>query len=530
MVGVLLAASKGRRRPGAAETADLIKGAALIRARAAFRGRPDAGWQDALAVASLLAAPLMVVLLAGQNLGWMATLLWQSMPQASGVQADLWPLAVLLLPLGLALLRLRRVAIVVAAALPLWVIAQAALGQRLQEPRLAAYLVLLVVQLAGFAASPGPRRALGLVTRRSALLALPWAATAAYAGGILPGHYPVPLVIAAAGTGLVALAGLPALASPRGRRVLVLLVIIPGSAFAVSLLSFVQVDYYFMSFAASQFALYGPPVALAALIALTARRQARSDDRRAAMNDETGLERRYRRLLAWYPAQHRHAHGEEMIGVLLASARDGQRRPRRSDALDLAFGGLRIRIRAILAGQFDRSFTDALAVYSIAAPVMWMIFICTWAAVNDYRWLNSATAIPSWQQIAVAVAFPVLLVTVTALPIVLAWRGRPRQLFSLPWCPRPFTRRSRSCRSKIEFCVPRRRLTPAGPPSRRPGRVAGPTARRGAAEQAGVARRVRRGHGMCSPSGALRGLARPHGGNSGNVTAAASHFSRRLAC
>jgi hypothetical protein len=23
------------------------------------------------------------------------------------------------------------------------------------------------------------------------------------------------------------------------------------------------------------------------------------------MNDETGLERRYRRLLAWYPAQHR---------------------------------------------------------------------------------------------------------------------------------------------------------------------------------------------------------------------------------
>ncbi len=142
------------------------------------------------------------------------------------------------------------------------------------------------------------------------------------------------------------------------------------------------------------------------------------------MNDNTGLERRYRRLLAWYPAQHRSAHGDEMIGVLLASAQDGQRRPRRSDALDLALGGMRIRIRAILAGQFDPSFTDALAVYSIAVPVMWLIFICTWAAVTDYHWLSQATATPLWQQLAVQVAFPALLVALTALPILLVWRGR----------------------------------------------------------------------------------------------------------
>jgi hypothetical protein len=273
MVGVLLAASQGRRRPGAAETADLIKGAVLIRVRAALGGQPGVGWQDALAAAGLLAAPLMVVLLAGQNLGWMAALLWHSVPPVSGVQGGLWPLAVLMLPLSLALLRLRPAAIAVAAALPLWVIVQAALGQRLHDPRLAAYLVLFAVQVAGLAASPGPRPALALITRRSALLALPWVAAAAYAGGILPGHYPVPLVLAEAGIGLVALTGLPALASPRGRRLLVLLLVIPGSVFAVSLLSFAQVDFYGMSFAASQVAMYGPPVALAALIALAAHRE-----------------------------------------------------------------------------------------------------------------------------------------------------------------------------------------------------------------------------------------------------------------
>jgi hypothetical protein len=36
------------------------------------------------------------------------------------------------------------------------------------------------------------------------------------------------------------------------------------------------------------------------------------------MNAAT-LERWYRRLLAWFPAEHRRVYGEEMVGVLLAS-------------------------------------------------------------------------------------------------------------------------------------------------------------------------------------------------------------------
>ena len=39
------------------------------------------------------------------------------------------------------------------------------------------------------------------------------------------------------------------------------------------------------------------------------------------------LERRYRRLLRCYPPGHRQVHQEEMLGVLLATARPGQRAP-----------------------------------------------------------------------------------------------------------------------------------------------------------------------------------------------------------
>ena len=39
------------------------------------------------------------------------------------------------------------------------------------------------------------------------------------------------------------------------------------------------------------------------------------------------LERRYLRLLRCYPPAHREFHREEMLGVLLAAARPGQRTP-----------------------------------------------------------------------------------------------------------------------------------------------------------------------------------------------------------
>ena len=45
------------------------------------------------------------------------------------------------------------------------------------------------------------------------------------------------------------------------------------------------------------------------------------------MTDQTTLERRYRRLLAWYPPAFRQDHGEELLAVLMACVSDGQHRP-----------------------------------------------------------------------------------------------------------------------------------------------------------------------------------------------------------
>jgi hypothetical protein len=275
MVGVLLAAaSDGQRLPRVAETLDLIRGAVTVRMRAIMTAGPDPGWRDALSLTSLLMPILLAVLLLGQNLGWMALLLWHGAIVSSGGFTSLWPAAVLLIPLVLALAGARRIAAASTILLIGWITAQAALGGRLADPRFAAYLVALGVQAAALAASPGPRHALRLISVRAILVSLPWLAFVAYAADMIPTHYPVPLILVEIAIAVVALGALPGLASARGRRLLILLAGIPGAAFVVSLLTFASIDFYDMSFAASQFALYLPSATVAGLALIAIRRSA----------------------------------------------------------------------------------------------------------------------------------------------------------------------------------------------------------------------------------------------------------------
>ena len=62
------------------------------------------------------------------------------------------------------------------------------------------------------------------------------------------------------------------------------------------------------------------------------------------MTGGTGLERGYRRLLACYPRRFRDEHGEELLGVLLASTSDGQHRPGLLESADLVWNGLGMRL------------------------------------------------------------------------------------------------------------------------------------------------------------------------------------------
>jgi hypothetical protein len=88
------------------------------------------------------------------------------------------------------------------------------------------------------------------------------------------------------------------------------------------------------------------------------------------MSDDSALERRYRRLLTWFPAAHRGVYGEEMIGVLLASTPEGRDRPSRQDALNLVGGGLRARFGRLRTAGGNQQWGDALAVFSVIAPIL----------------------------------------------------------------------------------------------------------------------------------------------------------------
>ncbi|WP_131737206.1 hypothetical protein [Actinomadura roseirufa] len=84
----------------------------------------------------------------------------------------------------------------------------------------------------------------------------------------------------------------------------------------------------------------------------------------------TTLENLYRRLLAWYPADHRAAHEEEMLDVLLSAAKPGQKQPSVIDTLDLLYGAVRIRLRRAVGGTSGSVWPEALSIAGFLAMLM----------------------------------------------------------------------------------------------------------------------------------------------------------------
>ncbi|PSK61590.1 hypothetical protein B0E53_06509 [Micromonospora sp. MH33] len=82
------------------------------------------------------------------------------------------------------------------------------------------------------------------------------------------------------------------------------------------------------------------------------------------------LERRYRRLLAVHPWEHRRTYEEEMIAVLLADARPGQIRPGFRDTVDLVGAGLRARLRVGARGFTEPAWADAAAVTGLLVALI----------------------------------------------------------------------------------------------------------------------------------------------------------------
>jgi hypothetical protein len=88
------------------------------------------------------------------------------------------------------------------------------------------------------------------------------------------------------------------------------------------------------------------------------------------------LERSYLRLLGCYPPSHREVHRDEMLGVLMAAARRGQRAPGMGETVNLVACGVAIRGRRFFSWLAGEPWQDAWAVVSLIAPVL-MVVIAT---------------------------------------------------------------------------------------------------------------------------------------------------------
>jgi hypothetical protein len=253
MLGVLIAAAsaRGRSRAAVGEMLNLVGSGLRARLRAIGTGT-DPAWRDALAVSSLV-VPLLATAAIYRAPWFLDHLLW-----GGGIgQGGIDPLAVLhlyalhlpfrvvalityvitmaspLTPVILALLRLRRTAILVAAVLLTWTTLQASLGWQIQASNTAALLTAFAVEVAALIASDGPRRGLRLLRWKGLLMAIPWLTLPVLvdlqAGVGYPGMHFNRYLLVLAFIGMAA-----TLASAKARRLL-LLFAIPVSPFVTAL-------------------------------------------------------------------------------------------------------------------------------------------------------------------------------------------------------------------------------------------------------------------------------------------------------
>lgn len=78
-------------------------------------------------------------------------------------------------------------------------------------------------------------------------------------------------------------------------------------------------------------------------------------------------------MLAWYPQPFRREQAEEVLAVLMAGARQGQRRPRLMESADLIRSALGMRLRPVGPEPPNRGWADALAVFSVVAPLFLLV-------------------------------------------------------------------------------------------------------------------------------------------------------------
>jgi hypothetical protein len=102
------------------------------------------------------------------------------------------------------------------------------------------------------------------------------------------------------------------------------------------------------------------------------------------MTDTADLEHGYRRWLRWYPKSFRREHEAEILAVLLAGARAGQRQPEPMECLDLLRSALWMRLRPRVP-RSNRSVFAAVKLMYVGAVVELAAAIVILATIGDVR-------------------------------------------------------------------------------------------------------------------------------------------------
>ena len=260
MLAVLMtAASAGKRRPGIAEAADLMRGALRVRFQPQRDGAEPA-WRDALAAVSVIVPALILLISIVQE-----TQMWLFTPGALDYG---FPLSALQQPalaatvMTVVLLRLRRAAILAAGVMFLWAAFLSGGGTYVYATAEAYLFVPLALEIVALAASPGPRRGLQILTwKHGALVVIATLAVATT-------RYPLTFI------GIAVIGSAMALASSLGRWLLVLLAIAAWPFLATPTLTtamelYLPSGWVFISQA------YLLPATLLAVFAVAARRESR---------------------------------------------------------------------------------------------------------------------------------------------------------------------------------------------------------------------------------------------------------------
>jgi hypothetical protein len=146
------------------------------------------------------------------------------------------------------------------------------------------------------------------------------------------------------------------------------------------------------------------------------------------MTDRVNLERRYRRLLAWYPPAFRRENGEELLAVLMACAPDGQRRPGLAASADLIRSGLSMRLHPSVPRSAPTVRAAVRLMYAGAAVTAVSLFAATVSLaftghrMASLRLLGRNQPLPV--AIAVGIAVGILLIAVWLWMAKATGRGR----------------------------------------------------------------------------------------------------------